>query len=493
MPRQGVTTYDILLSCPSDVLDLKPIAMECIEQFNRTFGSINNMRLEIKHWSTNGYPKSGAPPQASLNEIFIDNCDACIAIFGTRFGTPTDKADSGTQEEIENMLLTDKQVFLYFDERPTTIHDKDFDQLKKIKDFREKYTDNGIYWVIDSIEEFRKELTNHLTLHFLGVATSQEVLHPKNAPKIEVKIVEPTIEEYSKFTHDFYRDLVIKCKNSINRIQRIKIISEEVPSGEYIFPYFRTNSILEKKYVTFSENDKNLVVHFSKTFDISLTSSFWVLGDLKIDPISIGIRGENLEGSRENKEKYFQLKELVQDVKKITKLNIFLKEVSNYWYLNCYLENTGTAIDENIDVTVKIPKECYILPEQLSEFSNRSVFDVTEFYTELFTQKSTAKITCYRKIYPRDTSDTGKSFIIDNYSNHKEQDDLVQFLKNTIFKYESYRDEAFDILKFNLAEIKHNTAIFFPSVLLFHTRPDFLEFEISSKNSPIIVSSRIEF
>ena len=32
------------------------------------------------------------------------DCDAAVAIFWTKFGTPTDKYGSGTEEEIEEML-----------------------------------------------------------------------------------------------------------------------------------------------------------------------------------------------------------------------------------------------------------------------------------------------------------------------------------------------------------------------------------------------------
>ena len=43
MPREGYTIYDILLSCPSDVSNLKSIVEECISDFNRIYGSINNI------------------------------------------------------------------------------------------------------------------------------------------------------------------------------------------------------------------------------------------------------------------------------------------------------------------------------------------------------------------------------------------------------------------------------------------------------------------
>ena len=110
MPREALI-YDILLSCPSDVTDLKDIVKECIEDFNRIYGSINNVKLELKHWSSDAFPQSGKSAQELLNTKFIHNCDACIALLGNRFGSPTDKYDSGTEEEIEYMISSKKQVF----------------------------------------------------------------------------------------------------------------------------------------------------------------------------------------------------------------------------------------------------------------------------------------------------------------------------------------------------------------------------------------------
>ena len=55
------------------------------------FGELNNITLVIKHWSKDSYPQSGDKPQELLNKQFVNDCDAAISNFWTRFGTPTDK------------------------------------------------------------------------------------------------------------------------------------------------------------------------------------------------------------------------------------------------------------------------------------------------------------------------------------------------------------------------------------------------------------------
>ena len=97
MPRIGITAYDLLISCPSDVIKYVDIIKDCVDSFNRTIGEVNNCEIVTKHWSTDSFPQSGNKPQELLNNQFVRECDAAVAIFWTRFGTPTDKYGSGTE------------------------------------------------------------------------------------------------------------------------------------------------------------------------------------------------------------------------------------------------------------------------------------------------------------------------------------------------------------------------------------------------------------
>ena len=62
-------------------------------------------------------------------------------MFWTRFGSPTEKYGSGTEEEIEEMIASGKQVFLYFLDKPMPPSEMDSDEYKKVKAFKEKYSD----------------------------------------------------------------------------------------------------------------------------------------------------------------------------------------------------------------------------------------------------------------------------------------------------------------------------------------------------------------
>lgn len=59
------------------------------------------------------------------------NLIAAVAIFWTKFGTPTDKYGSGTEEEIEEMLSSNKQV------EGAVVEYSGFSECKLVKDKRE--------------------------------------------------------------------------------------------------------------------------------------------------------------------------------------------------------------------------------------------------------------------------------------------------------------------------------------------------------------------
>lgn len=98
------TEYDLLISCPGDVDSVVKLVNSVVKKFNDTYSDVLAIRLNAKHWSNSSYNQSGGKAQELLNKQFIHDCDAAIAIFWTRFGAPTDRYGSGTEEEIEDNL-----------------------------------------------------------------------------------------------------------------------------------------------------------------------------------------------------------------------------------------------------------------------------------------------------------------------------------------------------------------------------------------------------
>jgi len=174
MPRE-IIQYDLLISCPGDVSDEIKAIEEIVKSFNITYSDVLGLSIQVKHWSYSSYPESGGNPQALLNKQFIEKCDAAVAIFWTRFGTPTDEYGSGTEEEIELMIKAGKQVFLYFSDAPVSLSIVDKGQRDRIETFKERYRDRGIFWTYYTVDEFSKLFKAHLDFHFLTLKKVTEL------------------------------------------------------------------------------------------------------------------------------------------------------------------------------------------------------------------------------------------------------------------------------------------------------------------------------
>ena len=168
---RSITMYDLLLSCPGDAYEeCYPAVCSAITEFNKDAQTNFSIGVSLKHWSTDSYPQSGGKAQDLLNSQIVDCVDVAIVIFWTRFGTPTDKYGSGTEEEINRLMSSNKQVFLYFFDKPVPPSITDFpdyhEHRKKIATLKKNYT--GIYSVANNEKQLEEKILQHLKKYFFN-------------------------------------------------------------------------------------------------------------------------------------------------------------------------------------------------------------------------------------------------------------------------------------------------------------------------------------
>ena len=117
MPKSTLL-YKLLISCPSDIENEINIIKNAVENFNKTLGDAINIKIETLYWKDDVIPQMGEDGQSIITNQIVKEADAVIAIFGEKLGSPTPRYESGTIEEIEEMLKEEKQVFLYFSNKP---------------------------------------------------------------------------------------------------------------------------------------------------------------------------------------------------------------------------------------------------------------------------------------------------------------------------------------------------------------------------------------
>ncbi len=537
MPHVGVTVYDLLLSCPGDVQDLKDTIDACVKSFNASIGEANNIRIELKHWSTNSFSQSGDKPQNILNRQFVDDCDLCVALLGIRFGTPTDNYDSGTEEEIEKMLEQNKQVFLYFVERNVDPSKMDLDQYKKVQEFKSKYTDKGVYTVVKSAEELRSSFQNALSLYFIKlVAPNTTQLQPTLAPNLVISSTEDEDTSITPFHTCYQKIKLVKDKEDtirglIEKIAKITITQppeksfdeseSEISDEEFqemavadIMDAVENEKIStmqlhrimgtkppEYKKVEINEEERELVSAFCEKHGIALNSNFYFLGNLQREIkfafiTAFGSNSISYLGSESEQKKYALLEDLIHKLREYNHVVEFLRNIDSMPCVSLQVENKGNTFDEDIDVKLFVKQESLADIDDIPEPGLFFLEEAVELKVPkaLFCGHHDADIedfTNYPAVpyVPQTLSLPFKSRDEEIAEQRVKYRDMMEY----VFCYDLRENDEDDILCFKIPYLKQNTKMFFPSYLFFRKMPKNLRYEIRSKHSPNVYKGMLAF
>ena len=172
MPKtRTTTTLRIFLASPSDVTPEREIAGRVVEEINALNSDNDEIRMELVKWETHSFPDAGDYAQAVVNGQMFQEIDIFLGIMWARFGTPTNAAGSGTEEEFS---LAKKQyddasdsisIMIYFKDAPLSPSKIDIEQYAKVSNFKKSLGDEGVYYAtFNTVEDFEKLLRMHLTL-----------------------------------------------------------------------------------------------------------------------------------------------------------------------------------------------------------------------------------------------------------------------------------------------------------------------------------------
>ncbi|REC47821.1 hypothetical protein [Chryseobacterium pennipullorum] len=159
-----VNVLRIFLASPGDVKAEREMIFALKEDLDLLIGKDKNIKFEIVNWERNTYPGKGIDAQDVINEQINGEYDVFIGIFWQRFGTPTNRYESGTLEEYENAKKkyeSDKEnthIMMYFKtEGNPNIYDIDIEQLKKVKSFKDRISkeDGVLYFEFEKTEDLK--------------------------------------------------------------------------------------------------------------------------------------------------------------------------------------------------------------------------------------------------------------------------------------------------------------------------------------------------
>lgn len=174
--------YRVFLASPGDVDKERKSVRRFFEDYNRNIGEFNGVRFDVLNWEH--YANAGAGrPQKLIIEQLLERYRGSLALFigilAQRFGTPTGKYKSGTEEEFdwafknrENSDWPQIKLFIRRIEKvefPADLEEAQaaLEQWKMVKAFRAKVQQEGenqlFYQTYNDLENFREVLGNDLT------------------------------------------------------------------------------------------------------------------------------------------------------------------------------------------------------------------------------------------------------------------------------------------------------------------------------------------
>lgn len=160
--------YTCFVASPSDVQTERDACEDAIAEINRSFAD-KGISLRLVRWEKNATPALGQDGQAVVNEqLSPGEADFFVGVFWARFGKPTPRAGSGTEEEFNLAFdrwnsTKDNHVLLFFKTAnvPTDI---DGTQLEKVKEFKKRASRMGAFYKeFSTTEEFAQALRETIT------------------------------------------------------------------------------------------------------------------------------------------------------------------------------------------------------------------------------------------------------------------------------------------------------------------------------------------
>ena len=167
--RRTVRLVRIFVASPDDVATERASLERVIDEINMTWARTAGMHLEFVKWETHTYPGVGSNAQEVINRQLADDYEVFIGILGTRFGTETGRAGSGTEEEFDRAYSRweanpeSVRIMFYLKDAPVRPSEIDVEQYAKVLKFRERLKNQGVlYRVYEDVDDFPNRVRLHL-------------------------------------------------------------------------------------------------------------------------------------------------------------------------------------------------------------------------------------------------------------------------------------------------------------------------------------------
>ena len=490
---RNITQYDLLISCPGDAANAVDVIKSVVEEFNQQFSDALGITIRWRYWKDSVYAESGGKPQDLLNKQIVDTSDLAVAIFKTRFGSPTDNYGSGTEEEIERMLSEGRQVFMFFDESPVSPADFDSAEYQRVQEFKGRYKDKGIFWTYKSEDEFKNVFRAHITRHFMTLS-NENAAEGKSELVIRSYTEGGLKEDIQLLPFDMggfisSNQLIAQIRDLIKQISEMQLVTSNLP----VQPAFE---LFVGKKVEIENNTISIIKTVADNLEIELDEDFFNVGNLKESPMlsNIPFGGRELDGTKEETAKYnaiISLKELIFKATAHMQMEQYYKDLYGVELILC---NDGTRYDEDIDVAIIMPADRFVYVEELPVPTEKVNLGDDWCFEDIFEIPATKDFVSYSDTKKPLSGITPNHFTPVNPFFGRDYEEEYRDTLRDIYEYQIYPDDKDVIVKVHFDYVKQHQSAAFPT-WFFIKKPDEglnIKYTITTRNNKNVIERQID-
>ena len=150
--KTAAIVLELAIASPGDAEPLHEHVRRAVDRWNRAHGIGRGIVLVTRSAKKDVAPEFANRVQDVPNRRLLPRCEILLAIFWTRVGTPSDRYESGTIEEIARHQAARKWVLVYFADLPVPPSRIDTDQLRQVAELREKWAQKAYVRQVSSVE-----------------------------------------------------------------------------------------------------------------------------------------------------------------------------------------------------------------------------------------------------------------------------------------------------------------------------------------------------
>lgn len=249
-------TIKVFIASTSDLEDERDRASLVVTELGRAIGPPHNLDLKPIRWETHAWPDVGEDSQDVINRQ-IGDFDIFIGVLWKRFGTPTKRAESGTEEEFDRAYATCKlfgkpRIMFYF--RTTPFYPKTVKELtefRRVLKFKKRIENLGaLYWTYTDPLDFERAVREHLIKQVLQAAKAPE--SRPSGPKVFLSSVRADANRVT----EYYRRLKAEGfdpwqdeKDLVPGDRWVSAIMNAISNSDIFVTFISKNSIKAKGFV----------------------------------------------------------------------------------------------------------------------------------------------------------------------------------------------------------------------------------------------------